>query len=164
MSIHVLRSVQLVPVPLEECWDFFSDARNLAKITPPTLDLQVQGDLPAKVYEGMAIQYRLRPLFGIRTSWLTEITHVDPLRYFADDQRIGPYRLWHHEHFFRSMGDSEIEMRDCVHYALPFGILGDIVHAAFVRREVERIFAYRRAAIERLFPKPSSSSSSSSLS
>ncbi len=152
MAIHLLERTQLLPISVEECWAFFSDPRNLEKLTPPSVDLKPLGECPPAIYAGMMIQYRVRPLLGIPMSWLTEITHVDPLRYFADSQRIGPYRLWNHEHFFKPAGPRSVEMRDRVHYALPFGFLGDLMHAALVRKELERIFAYREEAVRRLFP------------
>ena len=101
MGIHVLTRSQIVPASVEECWAFFSDPRNLSKITPPALDFRVLSDLPAKVYPGMMIQYRVRPLLGIPLTWLTEITHVEEPGHFVDEQRVGPYTLWHHEHWFR---------------------------------------------------------------
>jgi ligand-binding SRPBCC domain-containing protein len=98
MGIHVLQRRQIVAAPLENCWRFFSDPRNLAKITPPALDFQIIGEPAAEMYAGMMIQYRVRPLLGIPMRWLTEITRVEPMRYFVDEQRVGPYKVWHHEH------------------------------------------------------------------
>lgn len=151
MAIHVLQRTQVIPISIDECWDFFSDPRNLACLTPASLDLRVLGDLPPAIHSGLMIRYSVRPLLGIPMTWVTEITHVEENRYFCDDQRIGPYRLWHHEHFFRAIDSDSVEMRDCVHYALPFGVLGDVVHTLFVAKKVAEIFAYRAEAVRKRF-------------
>ena len=103
MAIHVLRKTQMVAASVAECWAFFSDPRNLPRITPPALDFRVLTELPPSVHPGLMIEYRVRPLLGISMSWLTEITHVEPGVRFVDEQRIGPYRIWHHEHHFLSL-------------------------------------------------------------
>lgn len=151
MGIHVLTHTQIVPASLEKCWAFFSDPRNLSKITPPSLDFRVLSELPAKMYPGMMIQYRVRPLLGIPLTWLTEITHVEDLSHFVDEQRVGPYTLWHHEHWFRAIDRGRTEVRDCVHYIVPFGILGEIVRPFLVEPELEKIFRFREEAVTRIF-------------
>ena len=103
MPIYKLERSQMVPMPLADCWRFFSNPRNLEKITPPSLNFRVKTDLPATIYPGLMIEYKVSPLFGIPVSWLTEIVHVDKPHHFVDEQRVGPYRLWHHEHFFRDL-------------------------------------------------------------
>ncbi len=153
MAIHVLRSTQIIPVPLEECWAFFSNPRNLAKITPPALDFQVLSELPPEVYPGMMIEYRVRPLLGIPVTWLTEITHVEKPHRFVDEQRVGPYAIWHHEHFFTALGDGRTEIRDVVHYVLPFGWLGNLAHPLLVTPQLAKIFAFREKAVRELFGK-----------
>jgi ligand-binding SRPBCC domain-containing protein len=147
MGIHVLQRRQIVAAPLENCWRFFSDPRNLAKITPPALDFQIIGEPAAEMYAGMMIQYRVRPLLGIPMRWLTEITRVEPMRYFVDEQRVGPYKVWHHEHWFSSVNAAETEVRDVVHYVLPFGPLGDVVNTLVVQRELRKIFDFREAQV-----------------
>jgi ligand-binding SRPBCC domain-containing protein len=136
---------------MERAWDFFSDPRNLAKITPPELDFKILTELPDRIHPGMMIEYRVRPLLGIPVRWLTEITHVEPGKYFVDEQRIGPYRIWHHEHHFRQLDDGQIEMTDRVTYVLPFSPLSDLIHPFLVRPQLAKIFAYREKAVNELF-------------
>jgi len=148
MPIYTLERTQTVRMTLSDCWNFFSDPRNLPKITPPSLKFHVLTRLPEKVYPGLMIQYDVTPILGIRVSWLTEIVQVDEPNYFADEQRHGPYRLWHHEHFFRDLGAGQVEVRDLVHYIPPFGPLGGIINAALIRRQLAAIFDYRSKTLE----------------
>lgn len=108
-----------------------------------------------KIYAGQIIMYTVRPLLNIQLFWMTEITHVEPGAFFVDEQRIGPYRLWHHQHRFRAIPGGT-EMTDLVHYQLPLGPLGTLAHRLFVRRQLEGIFEYRRTALEKVFGKMSS--------
>ncbi|HEX6747489.1 MAG TPA: SRPBCC family protein [Longimicrobium sp.] len=147
MKLHLLQATQNLPVSLSEAWDFFSDARNLARITPPSMGFEVTSALPGRMYAGMLITYRIRPLLGLPVSWVTEITHVDEPHRFVDEQRFGPYRFWHHQHLFREVAGG-VEMRDLVHYALPPG--GGAVRRFLVAPRLEEIFAFRRQALERL--------------
>jgi ligand-binding SRPBCC domain-containing protein len=151
MAIHVLRQAQIVPASLEKCWAFFSDPRNLARITPPALDFQVLTELPPEMHPGLMIEYRVRPLFSLPMRWLTEITHVDRPRGFVDEQRVGPYRIWHHEHHFRALADGRTEMRDIVHYVLPFSPFSEIVHPWLVAPQLQRIFDFREKAVREIF-------------
>src|SRR4051812_31532887 len=100
--IHQFQATQIVPASIEQCWKFFSDPRNLAKITPAALDFKILTELPDQMVEGMKIEYRVRPLLGIPMRWISEITRVEPMRSFVDEQRAGPYKSWHHEHQFRA--------------------------------------------------------------
>lgn len=152
MPIHVLEQSQIIPAPLAQCWAFFSDPHNLARITPPDLGFEVLGQLPAAIHPGLMIRYRVRPLLGLPMTWLTEISHVEDGRYFVDEQRLGPYRIWHHEHFFEALDPHRTQIRDRVHYALPFGWLGNLVHPFLVRPRLDQIFSHRTRAVERLFP------------
>ena len=149
--VRVLATTQIIPGTLERVWDFFSDPRNLSQITPPQLDFTVLTELPDRIYPGMMIEYRVRPLFGIPATWLTEITHVEPGKFFVDEQRIGPYRMWHHEHHFTALEDGKVEVRDRVTYVLPLGWLGELAHPFLVKPQLERIFAYREKAVGELF-------------
>jgi ligand-binding SRPBCC domain-containing protein len=152
MAIHVLDRQQCTHASLEECWRFFSDPKNLAAITPPSLDFQVMScGLPEEIHAGMMIRYRVRPLLGMALTWLTEITHVEAPRYFVDEQRAGPYRLWHHEHSFRELGDGQVEIRDRVHYVVPFGWAVPVVHSWLVRPRLEAIFGFRERAVAERF-------------
>jgi ligand-binding SRPBCC domain-containing protein len=152
MSIHTLEHMQIVAASLETCWNFFSDPRNLARITPPELGFEVTSPLPPRMHPGLMIEYRVRPLFGIPLTWLTEITHVDEPHAFVDEQRIGPYRIWHHEHSFTDAGNGTVIMRDKVTYVLPMGPLGDLVHPLLVEPQLRRIFSFREKAVQKLFP------------
>jgi ligand-binding SRPBCC domain-containing protein len=152
MPIHTLEQSQTVPASLQACWDFFSDPRNLARITPPELGFEVTSPLPSRMHPGLMIQYRVRPLFGIPLTWLTEITHVDEPHSFVDEQRIGPYRIWHHEHRFTDAGNGTVTMHDKVTYVLPFGPIGNLIHPLIVQPQLRRIFTFRTQAVQRLFP------------
>jgi ligand-binding SRPBCC domain-containing protein len=152
VPIHTLENNQTVPASLAACWDFFSDPRNLARITPPELGFEVTSSLPARIHAGMMIEYRVRPLFGIPLAWLTEITHVDEPHCFIDEQRIGPYRIWHHEHRFTETGDGSVLMQDKVTYVLPFGPFGELAHPLVVKPQLRRIFDFREQAVRNLFP------------
>lgn len=148
--LHRLERTQVVPIGLAEAWAFFSDPRNLARITPPDLGFRVTSELPERMYEGLFISYQIAPLFGVPVRWVTEITHIEEGVMFVDEQRMGPYRLWHHEHWFRAVSDG-VEMRDIVHYAMPFGAAGEAAHALLVGRQVRGIFDYRQRVLDRRF-------------
>ena len=148
MKLHLLEARQNLPVSIAEAWEFFSDAGNLARITPPSLGFEVTSAPAERMYAGMIITYRVRPLFGIAVGWVTEITHVDEPHRFVDEQRFGPYRFWHHQHLFREI-EGGVEARDIVHYALPPG--GGAVRRMLVAPRLREIFAYRRDVLERTF-------------
>jgi ligand-binding SRPBCC domain-containing protein len=144
-------TIQKIPVTLEKAWSFFSKPDNLSSITPSELDFKIisvyQGQ---EMYPGQIIEYKVRPLLGIPVYWMTEITHVEKGKYFVDEQRFGPYQLWHHQHHFKEI-EGGVEMTDIVHYKIPLGLLGDIAHALFVKRSLENIFKYRYKAVEEIF-------------
>ena len=148
MKLHLLEARQNLPVSIAEAWEFFSDAGNLARITPPSLGFEVTSAPAERMYAGMIITYRVRPLFGVPVGWVTEITHVDEPHRFVDEQRFGPYRFWHHQHLFREI-EGGVEARDIVHYALPAG--GGAVRRMLVAPRLREIFAYRRDVLERTF-------------
>ncbi|MBE2287145.1 MAG: SRPBCC family protein [Prosthecobacter sp.] len=153
MAVHTLSCKQIIRATPEQAWAFFSNPRNLAKITPPTLGFEVlTPDFPPRIREGLMISYRVRPLFGLAMNWLTEITHVEEGLRFIDEQRVGPYAVWHHEHEFHDLGDGRVEMADKVTYVLPFGPLGDLVHPLLVKPQLDTIFAFREKAVGELFP------------
>lgn len=152
MAVYTLqRSIQL-PVSLEKAWDFFSDPANLKKITPPQMgfDIKTGSEWLGKMYPGQIIGYTVRPLLGIPLYWLTEITHVREQAFFVDEQRVGPYSLWHHQHHFKAIPGG-VEMTDLVHYRLPLGWLGRLAHALFVGKQLEGIFKYRTKILEERF-------------
>ena len=130
--MYQLKRQQLVKTDMATCWDFFSSPGNLQKITPKYMGFDVLTEVPEKMYEGLMIEYRVRPLLGIPMNWITEITHVKEHQFFVDEQRKGPYRIWHHEHHFETV-DNGVLMSDIVSYELPFGILGKIAHPILVQ-------------------------------
>ena len=154
MPTHTLHKQQTIRASRAAAWEFFSNPRNLARITPPGLGFHiVTPDLPAHIYAGLMIEYRVTPLLGIPLTWLTEITHVSMGEYFVDEQRSGPYALWHHAHWFRDIGQGRIELEDRVTYRLPFQPLGDIVHPLLVKPQLEEIFAFRARVMAEIFPE-----------
>ena len=133
-----------------DCWRFFSDPRNLEEITPPALNFTIKSTLPTEIYPGLLIEYTIAPLLGIPIVWLTEIVQVEAPARFIDEQRLGPYRLWHHEHFFRALDASATEVRDLVTYVPPLGLLGGILNRLIIRPQLERIFDYRAERLAQL--------------
>ena len=150
MKIYTLERTELLRVSLETAWDFFSDPNNLPKITPPELSLRITSETERKIYPGMIIAYTVTPIPFFRSTWATEIAQVDSPSYFVDEQRFGPYRFWHHKHFFTESGD-KTEVRDLVHYSLPFGPIGRLANLFFVSRKLDFIFNYRSAQLRKLF-------------
>lgn len=148
--MYQLKRVQFLKTDLERAWEFFSSPKNLQVITPPYMGFEITTTLPEKMYPGLFINYKVSPLLGIKMNWTTEITHVDNLRFFVDEQRIGPYKIWHHEHHFLEK-DGGIEMTDIVSYVLPFGMFGRLVHPFVVAPKLEEIFNYRYKKVEELF-------------
>ncbi|MGB8010722.1 MAG: SRPBCC family protein [Terriglobales bacterium] len=149
MTPYVFRAEQFAPRPLEEVFNFFSKAENLQQLTPPWLHFRILSVEPAPVRKGTLIRYALRwRIFPIR--WTTEIIEWEPPYRFVDVQLKGPYQLWHHEHRFAAEGNGT-RITDEVQYRLPFGVFGSIAHRLKVKRDVETIFAYRTAAVRRLF-------------
>jgi ligand-binding SRPBCC domain-containing protein len=150
MRSHVFNAEQRIARPLPEVFEFFSRAGNLERITPPWLSFAMVGDEPAAVTAGMTIEYKLR-LRGLPLRWVSQIDAFEPERLFIDRQLKGPYKLWVHRHEFEADGDGDVTViRDEVHYQLPLGILGALARLIVVRRDLERIFAYRHQAVERL--------------
>ena len=152
MKLYSLLQKQLLPIPLQEAWDFFGNPANLPLITSPDLGFKITSPLPERMHAGMIVTYTVTPFGGFPVKWVTEITHAEPPRFFVDEQRFGPYRFWHHQHHFRE-APGGIEMVDLVHYALPFGPLGGVA-APLVRRRVESIFSFRRRALSERFSGP----------
>jgi ligand-binding SRPBCC domain-containing protein len=150
MAVYKLRREQVVPRPLEEVFSFFSDARNLQKITPPWLNFQILTQEPIDIQPGTLLEYRLK-WHGLGIRWQTRIVTWNPPGVFTDEQIRGPYRLWHHTHTFTADAGGT-RMVDVVNYQLPLGILGAMAHRFAVRRDLERVFDYRRQVIESLFP------------
>lgn len=153
MAVYEIREKQALPVSLDEAWAFFSHPKNLAEMTPEYLNLKFTNSLfRDEMYAGQVITYTVKPVLGIPMFWMTEITHVKDREFFVDEQRVGPYALWHHQHHFREIPGG-VEMTDIVHYKLPGWWLGDIANTMFVRNQLKSIFTFRRAKVEALFGK-----------
>lgn len=152
MVVYHLHTNQFIPTSLEKAWAFISNPANLKNITPKSMGFDITSEeLPEKMYPGMIITYSVKPLLGIKTTWVTEITHVEEMKYFVDEQRVGPYTLWHHEHHLEPVADG-VFMRDIVTYKPPLGQLGRIANQLFIRRKLREIFQYRGQALEKIFP------------
>ena len=150
MKIYKQETVQHVNATVEECWSFFSNPKNLQKITPEGMGFQITDFDHKSMYSGQIIQYKVTPLLGICLSWMTEITQVKENSYFIDEQRFGPYSFWHHKHFFEATPKGT-KMTDVVHYGLPLGFLGRIMNALIVKNKLKSIFEHRRVIIDEMF-------------
>lgn len=152
-KVYSIKITQKIPVNIETAWDFFSSPSNLQAITPANMGFNViskhHGE---RMYPGQIIEYKVSPVLNIPLYWMTEITHVEDKKYFVDEQRFGPYTLWHHQHHFKAIGDG-VEMTDIVHYKLPLSFLGDIANSLFVKKQLKEIFDYRYTKVEQLFKK-----------
>jgi ligand-binding SRPBCC domain-containing protein len=153
MGVYRIYEKQTLPASLDEVWDFISSPRNLQDITPDSMGFKITNPhLPEKMYPGMMVGYKVSPILGIQITWLTEITQVKDKCYFVDEQRVGPYALWHHEHFIEP-SENGIEMTDIVTYKLPLGFLGSLAHSLFVKKKLKGIFNYRTKVLEKRFGK-----------
>jgi len=152
MAFYQYKREQILNTSIEEIWDFISSPQNLKKITPEYMGFDIRSeDLPDKIYEGMIISYIVKPIFGIKTNWVTEITHVKEKEYFVDEQRVGPYSIWHHQHIIQEQGD-QVLMKDIVSYQPPFAFLGSIANKLIIKNKLNEIFDHRTKILEKLFP------------
>ena len=153
MAVHQITFEQLIPATRDTVWAFISSPENLAVITPDYMQFKITNELPKKtMYTGQIITYKVSPVLGIPLNWCTEITHVEQQHYFVDEQRSGPYAMWHHEHHLEDTKNG-ILMTDIVHYKLPLGWLGELAHRLFVKKQLASIFNYRAEKIETYFGK-----------
>jgi ligand-binding SRPBCC domain-containing protein len=143
---------QFVHTDIKTLWNFASSPSNLKEITPEQMGFKITTPhITEKMYPGMIITYKVSPLLNIPMNWMTEITHVEPMSFFIDEQRMGPYKLWHHQHLFEEK-QGGVLMTDIVTYIPPFGILGDIANWLIIKKKLRDIFAYRFDAVDRIFP------------
>lgn len=150
-KIYNFKTIQNIPVSLDEAWNFFSSPSNLSSITPEKLNFKILSSHDGtKMYAGQIIEYTVNPLLGIPVYWMTEITHVKEKEYFIDEQRFGPYKFWHHQHHFEETNEG-ILMTDIVHYKLPLLFLGDIANKLIVKKQLTEIFEYRSQKVDQLF-------------
>jgi ligand-binding SRPBCC domain-containing protein len=147
-AIYQFRSSQKIPATMQEVWNFISSPRNLKKITPQSMGFEITNEPIGDVmYPGMIIAYKVSPILNIKMDWVTEITHVKEMEYFVDEQRVGPYRIWHHQHKISPI-DNGVLMEDIVSYKPPMGFLGDIANSLFIKSKLKEIFDYRFIAVE----------------
>jgi len=147
---YQLKKTQFLQASLDEVWDFIRDPSNLSKITPKQMDFKIQGENPKTMYPGMMIGYRVKPLLGIPIPWVTEITHIQDKKYFVDEQRLGPYKIWHHEHHLQAKNGG-IEMYDIVSYCIGFSVLDPLLNHYIVEPQLQKIFDYREKVLNKLF-------------
>ncbi|SEA11032.1 SRPBCC family protein [Psychroflexus halocasei] len=148
--LYKVHTKQALPISRQEAWDFLSDPRNLERITPKDMGFKITSGGDKAMYPGQIIQYKVNPFPGFTTNWVTEIKQVDHLNFFIDSQLFGPYKLWHHEHFIHKI-EGGVMMEDLVHYKLPLGFLGKMVHPYLVKPRLDEIFETRRKKMIELF-------------
>jgi ligand-binding SRPBCC domain-containing protein len=146
MRLFRFECTQILPVTLGEAWAFFSDPGNLAKITPPSLNLAPDSPVPAAMHPGMIVTYRIKVFPGLSMTWVTEITHVEAPNFFVDEQRFGPYRFWHHLHRFTPC-EQGVVAEDMIHYGLHGGPLAGAINTVAVLPQLRKIFEFRRSAL-----------------
>lgn len=150
-GLYTLYTEQKLNISLEEAWNFFSNPRNLAEITPSHMGFVITSrETGEKTYQGQIISYKINLLPGIPSRWVTEISAMEEKRLFVDEQRFGPYRFWHHKHIFADKGDY-ILMTDIVHYKIPAWIVGRLIHGLFIGRKLRQIFQYRYDYLDQRF-------------
>ncbi len=153
MGAHSIKTVQKIPVSVEEAWNFFSNPANLQAITPENMGFKIISQHHGeKMYAGQIIEYTVKPLAGIPVYWMTEITQVKDKEYFIDEQRFGPYKLWHHQHHFKEIPGG-VEMTDIIHYKNPMWFIGKIANTLFVEKKLQSIFDFRYRKVEEIFGK-----------
>ncbi|MDG1697857.1 MAG: SRPBCC family protein [Polaribacter sp.] len=150
MKIYTLHKTQKLPITQEKAWEFLSNPKNLKIITPDYMSFNIISTIDRPLYAGQIIQYIVTPILGIKTKWVSEITHIEDKKYFVDEQMYGPYSLWHHKHFIKEI-EGGVEMEDIIDYKVPLGILGQIMHPILVKPKLEEIFSYRQKKLIDLF-------------
>lgn len=152
-GIYTLTSVQILPISMDEAWDFFSKPTNLDRITPKEMKFEITNNPPDTTYLGQIITYKIGILPLVKSNWVTEITHFVDRKFFVDEQRFGPYAMWHHEHHFEELPDGTVKMTDIVNYKLPMGWLGNLLASGFVKAKVRGVFESRFHILTDLFSK-----------
>ncbi len=150
MKIYRLYRKQLLATDIQSAWEFFTDPDNLSKITPGYIEFKITKLSSKEMYPGMLLHYRIKPILKLPMKWITEISQVYEPVWFLDEQRIGPYKMWRHQHIFREVGGG-VQMEDIVDYAMPFGLLGRIVHFLVVAKKLKSIFDFRRRVLDQIF-------------
>ncbi|NEW78420.1 MAG: SRPBCC family protein [Gelidibacter sp.] len=151
MGFYQLKQTQRIKGTIDEVWNFIASPDNLKKITPDYMGFDItSGDLPEKMYPGMIICYKVSPLLGIKMNWLTEITQVNEKKFFIDEQRVGPYKIWHHQHHIEPI-EGGVLMTDIVTYQPPMGFLGSIANTLIIKNKLAEIFDYRKNVLNQIF-------------
>lgn len=150
MPVYKIDFRQNLPISPEKAWSFLSDPKNLKVITPDFMGFDIISGAERSMYPGQIIQYSVSPLWGIKTKWITEITHIVEGSYFVDEQRFGPFAFWHHKHFLTEIKGG-VRMDDVLHYKLPYGFLGSLAHPLLVRPKLKQIFEYRKNKLIDIF-------------
>jgi len=150
--VYRLSSKQKLPITADVAWEFLSSPKNLKTITPDYMSFDILSGSDKPMFAGQIIQYIVTPVLGIKTNWVTEITHVVDKHYFVDEQRFGPYSLWHHKHFIKEI-EGGVEMEDIIDYKVPFGFFGRLIHPILVKPKLTEIFNYRTTKLKALFGK-----------
>jgi ligand-binding SRPBCC domain-containing protein len=147
-KIHTLYREQTIETSVDVAWDFISSPANLDAITPPDMSFEIVTDVPAVMYNGLLIEYRVGIPFLGKQTWLTELKHIREGHSFVDEQRIGPYKLWYHYHEITKVSDG-VRFVDCVNYVMPFGPFGEIARAVYVKKQLKHVFDYRKESMIR---------------
>ncbi|WP_309640514.1 SRPBCC family protein [Flavobacterium sp.] len=150
MKIYTKSSKQNLPISIQEAWEFLSNPKNLKIITPDYMGFIIESGADKPMFAGQVIQYIVTPVLGIKTKWVTEITHVEEGHFFVDEQRFGPYSFWHHKHFLKEIPGG-VEMEDVIDYKIPMGIIGQLMHPIIVKPKLDEIFDYRHKKLIALF-------------
>ena len=144
-----LKQEQFLPITLDQAWQFFATPKNLNKVTPADMVFEIVSELPYTMYEGLFINYRLKPMLNIQVNWCTEITHIKEKDYFVDEQRRGPYKMWHHEHHFKTV-EGGVLMTDILYYEIGKSVFGWLAGILFVHKKIKTIFNYRLRTLEKI--------------
>ncbi|WP_010522488.1 SRPBCC family protein [Aquimarina agarivorans] len=150
MKTYKLEAKLELPIPIDEAWDFFSNPNNLSKIMPKSMKFKVIDGATLPLYCGQVIQYTVTPLPFFNTTWLSEINYIQKPNFFVDTQLEGPYKLWHHKHYLEAIPNGTL-VTDIVHYQVPFGVLGRLLHPVIIKPKLAKIFEYRTKHITSLF-------------
>ncbi len=151
MSFTTLIWEQVINSTVEKVWDFIATPKNLSVITPDYMGFNIiSKELPDKMYEGLIIAYKVKPLLGIQLTWVSEIVCIKEFHYFIDEQKIGPYKFWHHTHIITPVGNGVL-MKDILNYKPPLSFIGSVLNQIVIKKKLNEIFAYRRKKIEEIF-------------
>lgn len=154
MAIYQFQRTQELSTSVEEAWNFIKDPSNLKEITPDYMDFKITSNLLSKeIYPGMIISYKVKPILRLPMTWVTEITHVEKHKFFVDEQRKGPYKMWHHEHKLEQTKNGVL-MTDLITYEPPMGFLGRIANTLFIKKQLKEIFEFRRVFLDKKFNSP----------